>query len=968
MFGKIYKYRNSLRSCLFCNKPIIFLLLRIVLGMDVFESDNNLSPVPEVDVTVVKTNGYYLPESRPCEQRLITIEGGTAIPQEDAGVLNYYNILKNMLQETGYPETLDRTNQPKSTTLEDISICILSSPAECMAILLEGGKRCPGDMLLVLSSTWLSKKNSKSHKGLYSLYVHKAIAFGVAGQTFLETYIPPRRATYFMNFCNNVSALGQIEGVKEIEDNLDCPTSSSINLRRMTSDILWTRHLMSKIGLDFPETVGFVFGTYEAYSNDVTAIRVVHIDNKKTDLENIVNSEVTKFLQNKVAMVVLKTSGMMWQNKGSLTLHCSNDNEGIIKKVLELFAWINHGDAVLLETFIGTIKPAMVANGPKWSCTENSTIRMRSIVCRNHVDTPVTTNLTCGIALVRDPFKEDDTICQPLNVTLIGYGVTDEAERERFEKVVREKSADVLNSIMTYESELNTLERGGLLAQTDVIGIDFVITRRNGVLIPVGIAVNSHNCIAKCKIFENLYPKMKGVSVRPLVETMITRSQKFIMVGKNILVVGAGGYSRQFIWKAAEKMGIQVVLVDSDPNHSAKNEVVEFIHVNFSDHTQDQQHAMTISKHIKDSQIKVDGCLTFVEDYVPLTAMCCELLNLPGATKVGALRAKHKSATLAILRERTADLPNWPKTCLYTSWFSPLRSQDDIEYVKKVGRFPLIMKLEYGFCAVGVTLVRNSEEMEDKYKEIRAILQKPEDFIGIGLGHGNTMMAMEYLVGTEHDVDVIFHEGQLVAAFISDNGPTRGKTYTETTACMPSVLPYEKQRQLIVAAYQCCREIGLKNGVFNVEFMMEQTGPKLVEINGRMGGLYLRDWIRKVYGTDLLLSAFEIACGIKPYVPDTIPMGQMMGIMCIPSLHNHILKDPAYASKWKQLEATCNFNLFEKHADVGAGGFEFPFANIAVMEKDLPTARQKLMAIAKDMNIVHPEYDVERFLSDFQRT
>ncbi|KAL3855373.1 hypothetical protein ACJMK2_014584 [Sinanodonta woodiana] len=962
-----------MRLCLFYNKHnYVFVLLRIVLGMDVVESDYNLSPVPDVDVTVVKTNGYYLPESSPCDQRLITITGGTPIPQEDKCVLDYYNILQNMLQETGYPETGDRTSQPKSTTLEDISICILSSPAECMAILLEGGKRCPGDMLLVLSTTWLSKKNSKSHKRLYSLYVHKAIAFGVAGQTFLETYIPPRRATYFMNFCNNVSALWQIESGTEIEDNLDCPTSSSINLRRMTSDILWTRHLMSKIGLDFPETVGFVFGTYAAYSNDMTAIRVVHVDRKKTDLENIVSAEVTKFLkrciQNKVAMIVVRTSGMMWKDNNRLTLHYSNEHEGIIKKVSELFAWINHGDAVLLETFIETIKPAMVANGPRWSCTEDSTICMRSIVCRNHVDTPVTTNVTCGISLVRDPVKEDDTICQPLNVTLIGYGVTDEAERDIFEKEVREKSADVLNIIMTYESELNTSERGGLLAQTDVIGIEFVITRRNGTLTPVGIAVKSHNCIAKCQIFENLYPKMKGVSVRPLVETMITRSQKFIMVGKSILVIGAGGYSRQFIWKAAEGMGIQVVLVDSDPNHSAKNEVVEFIHVNFSDHTQDEQHAMTISKHIKDSQIKVDGCLTFVEDYVPLTAMCCELLNLPGATKTGALRAKHKSATLAILRERTADLPNWPKACIYTSWFSPLRSQDDIEHVKKVGRFPLIMKLEYGFCAVGVTLVRNPEEMEDKYKEIRAILKTPKDFIGIGLGHGNTMMAMEYLVGTEHDVDVIFHEGQLVAAFISDNGPTRVKTFTETTACMPSVLPYEKQRQLIVAAYQCCREIGLKNGVFNVEFMMEQTGPKLVEINGRMGGLYLRDWIRKVYGTDLLLSAFEISCGIKPYVPDPIPMGQMMGIMCIPSLHSHILKDPAYASKWKQLEATGNFNLFDKHADVGAGGFEFPFANIAVMEKDLQTARQKLMAITKDMKVVHPEYDVERFLSDFHRT
>ncbi|KAK3584400.1 hypothetical protein CHS0354_010176 [Potamilus streckersoni] len=821
-------------------------------------------------------------------------------------------------------------------------------------------------MLLVLSSTWLSKI-SKSNKGLYSLYVHKAIAFGVAGQTVFETYAPPRRVTYFMNVFTKAHIIGQMEVGKDSEDNLDYPTSNSVNLIRLTNNILWSRHMMSKVGLTMPETVGFVFDADMIYSNDVSDVRIVHVDRKKTDLKNIVSAEISTFLQscvqNEVTMIVVKTSGVMWRDNSSLTLFSCSDLEGIINKVIGLFVLISPGDAVLVETYIETINSDKVTNVPRWPSTKNCAIRMRSI-------------LICGIYRGKGPVKDDDTICQPLNVTLNGYGLFDESEIERFEKDVMEKSTHVLDSIMSYESELSTSERGGILAETDVIGIEFVIIRRNGALTPVGIAVDSHKCIDECQMFENLYPKTKGMSVGLLVETMILRSQKCIMVGKRVLVIGAGGFSRQFIWTAAKEMGIQVVLLDPDPNHCTKDKVDEFIHVDFSDHTQDDQHAMKIYKHIENRQIKVNGCVTFVEDYVPLSAMCCDLPHLPvrnlmtkdRATVKGALTAKSKSATLAILREKTATLPNWPKTCLYTSWFSPLKSQDDIEKVKQVGMFPLIMKLEYGYCAVGTTLVRNAEEMKDRYKEIRDVLQETKDFVGIGLGHGNTMMAMEYLVGTEHDVDVIFHERKLVAAFVSDNGPTRDKTFTETAACMPSVLPYEKQRQLIVAAYQCCKAIDLSNRVFNVEFMMEQTGPKLLEINGRMGGSDLREWIRKVYGTDMLLSAFEVSCGVKPYVHDPIPMGQMTGIIGIPSLHGHILKDQSYASKWKELEAAGNFNPFEKHAEIGAGGFEVPFANITVMEKDLPSARQKLMAIAKDLNIVHPDYDVNRYLSDFHRT
>ena len=56
-------------------------------------------------------------------------------------------------------------------------------------------------------------------------------------------------------------------------------------------------------------------------------------------------------------------------------------------------------------------------------------------------------------------------------------------------------------------------------------------------------------------------------------------------------------------------------------------------------------------------------------------------------------------------------------------------------------------------------------------------LTREKDFPGIGLGFDNTLLVMEYLTGSEHDVDVIIFHGQLVAAFLSDNGPTREPFY-----------------------------------------------------------------------------------------------------------------------------------------------------------------------------------------------
>lgn len=54
---------------------------------------------------------------------------------------------------------------------------VLSSPVECLAILLGGGRQCPGDMLLVMSPSWILKDKSHKGEGLHSLYVKKAIVF-----------------------------------------------------------------------------------------------------------------------------------------------------------------------------------------------------------------------------------------------------------------------------------------------------------------------------------------------------------------------------------------------------------------------------------------------------------------------------------------------------------------------------------------------------------------------------------------------------------------------------------------------------------------------------------------------------------------------------------------------------------------------------------------------------------------------
>ena len=99
----------------------------------------------------------------------------------------------------------------------------------------------------------------------------------------------------------------------------------------------------------------------------------------------------------------------------------------------------------------------------------------------------------------------------------------------------------------------------------------------------------------------------------------------------------------------------QIILVDSNPDHMAKGEVDTFLHVMMDDHTQDQHSAATILALLRSqlAGVRVAGCLTFWEDFVPLAAMVAEGLNLSHATPFkAAMNAKSKALTQSVLRSQ----------------------------------------------------------------------------------------------------------------------------------------------------------------------------------------------------------------------------------------------------------------------------------------------------------------------------
>ncbi|XP_060594421.1 carnosine synthase 1-like [Ruditapes philippinarum] len=442
-------------------------------------------------------------------------------------------------------------------------------------------------------------------------------------------------------------------------------------------------------------------------------------------------------------------------------------------------------------------------------------------------------------------------------------------------------------------------------------------------------------------------------------------AQKHVMKGKHVIVISGGSYRMRTLGPDADSYGIKVTLVEHDSNHLSINGVHCFIEYDYTDHTRDHEHASEIVRLIHERGIKADGCLSFCNECTPLAALICEKMDLRGVTYNAAVIATSKSLTQNVLRRRSKEGDD-SNTGIFATHAVHLRSALDCDRLPESFKFPAILKLDNCSAAVGACMVKSQTEMKTKFQKVTSSLRTDSDFPHIGLNLGNSMTAWEFYVGTEHIVDVVIYDKTLICAFVTDSGVVRQPYYIATARRMPTFLPKEQRNQIIDAAFRCCLGIGLTDGLFNAEFMMTANGPKLIEINPRMGGYVFRDWLQKLYGIDIMFYAMMIASGIKPEMPDFSESTIQMGVMVVPSLHSKLLTENHSNDKLrKMIESGDVLYLQFLEKPEKSSPYEKPFGIVAVSSSSSIETKTKLMNVCKTLHIDQKEYQVEQFLKNF---
>jgi len=404
----------------------------------------------------------------------------------------------------------------------------------------------------------------------------------------------------------------------------------------------------------------------------------------------------------------------------------------------------------------------------------------------------------------------------------------------------------------------------------------------------------------------------------------------------------------------------QVILIDADYESHGYGHVEHFIQYNFMENEikDDERHATNIIQLLGKRVDEIDGCFTFEEYRVHLTAILCQKLGLCGITPTSALVVMSKQKTYRLLKENC-------ETALHSPLSYLIQKEDDIPNAERI-TFPAILKPENGVMSTAITDVFSVEDCITKYRKYRKLINNPKCGDWGCSGFENTMVLMEFLPGINYAVDVVIFNGKLLKALLTDMGPKLPPVFADTTTCFPSCLPKHLQMQLITASFQCCKAVGLQNGVFNVEMNLTSSGFKLVEINGRAGSYRRCLVFRTTDHVDVLLVQALISCGIKPVVQD-FQHSYAVGCYLYPPIHGKTLSDPKFLSKIKSLCEANEILYIKRTPEMGKDTSKLKlFSHLVALDKtSILSAKQKLIGIFQEFELSTKDFDIEQLTKHF---
>jgi argininosuccinate lyase len=175
---------------------------------------------------------------------------------------------------------------------------------------------------------------------------------------------------------------------------------------------------------------------------------------------------------------------------------------------------------------------------------------------------------------------------------------------------------------------------------------------------------------------------------------------------------------------------------------------------------------------------------------------------------------------------------------------------------------------EYGKAVVkpadmnSSALVRKVENIEEMKAAISAVLAVSQNSRGQERFKG--ALVEEYLPGQEFSLECCAYKGSIHVLGITDKKLGGRDGVVETGHMFPADIPESDARSLEHCVTEALKAIDYTDGVAHAETRLTPRGPRIVEINPRVGGNYISELVERVKGVSPLTQMVQIALGEEP--------------------------------------------------------------------------------------------------------
>lgn len=244
----------------------------------------------------------------------------------------------------------------------------------------------------------------------------------------------------------------------------------------------------------------------------------------------------------------------------------------------------------------------------------------------------------------------------------------------------------------------------------------------------------------------------------------------------------------------------------------------------------------------------VAGLLCWDEPLVMPAAYIADRLGVPGLTVDGVHGCRDKHRTRRLLTAAGLHQPA----------FVMAADLDQARAAAAQIGYPVVVKPRALGASIGVVMAQDQAQLDAAFR-----VAEDAGFVGDEPFHGGALVE-QYVAGPEISVDAAVHKGDYLPMYVARKQVTLQPYFEELGHIVEAADPLLADGDLIKMLAAAHRVLGVEYGITHAEVKLTDTGPLIVEVNGRLGGDLIPYLGKLATGIDPGDVLYDIGTGARP--------------------------------------------------------------------------------------------------------